>query len=57
MKKRLLELGKDLLIALLLCSLLLLAVAAVPVETIRDNPGLSKLLQPLAPLLGLPEAE
>ena len=57
MKKRLLELGKDLLIALLLCSLLLLAAAAVPVETIRDNPGLSKLLQPLAPLLGLPEAE
>ena len=55
--KRLIEIGKDLLIVFLLCSLLLLAIAAVPTETIRANPRLSKYLQPLAPVLGLPEAE
>lgn len=55
--KQLLELGKTLLIIVLLCTLVLLAVASVPVETIRDNPRLSRYLQPLAPLLGLPEAE
>lgn len=55
--KRFVELGKDILIILLLCSLLLLAVAAVPTKTIRDNPKLSQLLQPFGPLLGLPEAE
>ena len=55
--KKLLELGKTLLIIVLLCTLALLAAASVPVETIRDNPRLSKYLQPMAPLLGLPEAE
>lgn len=55
--KRLKEFGKTLLIILLLCCLVLLAVASVPVETIRSDPNLSKLLQPFAPLLGLPEAE
>lgn len=55
--KRLLELSKTILIIILLCTLLLLAVAVVPTETIRDNPKLSQLLQPFAPLLGLPEAE
>ena len=55
--KRLIEIGKDILIVALLCSLLLLAVAAVPTETIRANPQLSRYLQPLAPILGLPEAE
>lgn len=57
MKRRLWELGKDILILLLVCSLLLLAAAALPAETIRQNHLLSRLLQPFAPVLGLPQAE
>lgn len=57
MKRRLWELGKDVLILLLLCSLLLLSAAALPSDTIRENHLLSRLLQPFAPILGLPQAE
>ena len=46
MKRRLWELGKDVLILLLLCSLLLLSAAALPSDTIRENHLLSRLLQP-----------
>ena len=53
MKRRLWELGKDVLILLLVCSLLLLAAAALPAETIRQNHLLSRLMQPFAPVLGL----
>ena len=56
-KRRLWELGKDVLILLLLCSLLLLSAAALPSDTIRENHLLSRLLQPFAPILGLPQAE
>lgn len=55
--KRFIEFGKDLLIVLLICSLILLAVTFVPLETIRNSPGLSRLVQPFAPLLGISEAE
>lgn len=55
--KRLTEVLKSIMILLLVCSLLLLAIMAMPMETVRSSPRLSKLLQPLAPLLGLPEAE
>ena len=55
--RRLVELLKSILIVLLLCSLTLLAVATVPTHTLREIPWLSSLLQPLAPLLGLPQAE
>ena len=55
--KRLAELGKSILIVLLLCSLALLAVASVPTDSLREIPWLSTVLQPVAPLLGLPEAE
>jgi len=55
--KRLVELLKSILIVLLLCSLVLLTVAAVPTHTLREIPWLSSLLQPFAPLLGLPQAE
>ena len=57
MKHKLLEAGKTLLIAVLICTLLLLTVIAVPKETIRSTPWLSNILQPLAPFLGLQEAE
>ena len=55
--KKLIELGKSLLIAVLICTLLLLTFAAMPVDMIRGNPTLSTVLQPFAPLLGLPQAE
>lgn len=55
--KRLIELGKSILIVLLICSLLLLFMAAIPMDTIRDVPWLSQLMQPIAPLLGLTQAE
>lgn len=57
MKQRLVETGKNILIALLICSLLLLSFTALPSQSIRSLPWLSRLLQPVAPLLGLPEAE
>lgn len=57
MKQRLLESGKNILIVLLICSLLLLSASALPAQSIRSVPWLSKLLQPVAPLLGLPEAD
>ena len=57
MKERLLEAGKSLLIIVLICTLLLLTVAAMPKEMIRSTPWLATVLQPLAPFLGLQEAE
>lgn len=55
--KRLVELIKTILIVLLICSLALLAVATVPTHTLRESPWLSTMLKPIAPLLGMPEAE
>ncbi len=57
MKTRILEAGKSLLIIVLICTLLLLTIAAMPREMIRGTPWLSNVLQPLAPFLGLQEAE
>lgn len=57
MKQRLIEIGKNVLIVLLSCSLLFLTLSAIPSHSIRTNPRLAGLLQPIAPLLGLPEAE
>ena len=57
MKKRVWETVKTLLIVLLFLSLLLLTIAAMPMDMIRGTPWLSTVLQPMAPLLGLPEAE
>lgn len=57
MKQRMIETLKSLLIVLLICTLLLLTAAAMPMDMIRGTPWLSSVLQPLAPLLGLPQAE
>lgn len=57
MKTRVIEICKNILIVLLICSLLLLSLMALPVESVRSNPWLSKLLRPLAPLLGTSRAE
>ena len=57
MKKQIWETTKTLLIVVLFGALLLLTVAALPKEMVRSTPWLSTVLQPLAPVLGLPEAE
>lgn len=57
MKRAIVEFLKNILIIVLVCTMLLLMVASLPTAQIRQTPWLSRLLQPLAPLLGLPEAE
>lgn len=57
MKRKLIETGKNILIIVLLCIMILLMVASLPTAQIRQTPWLSKVLQPLAPVLGLPETE
>ena len=57
MKRRLVELGKDAVLVLLLLGLILLTLLSLPVESVRQSPVLSAILQPLAPLLGLEQAE
>lgn len=57
MKTRFKEIGKNILIVLLFCSLLLLTLIALPTRSVSAIPWLSQLLQPMGPLLGLSEAE
>lgn len=57
MGHRILEIGKTILIVVLVCTLLLLFAASIPAETVRENHWLSQLLQPFAGLLGQPQAE
>lgn len=57
MKEKIKEFLKNILIVLLICTLLLLCIAVLPSHTIRSTPWLAQVLQPIAPLLGLPEAE
>ena len=57
MKKRVQELIKDVVIVMLAVSLIVLAVLSLPAQSIRKSPFLSSLLQPLASLLGLEQAE
>ncbi len=57
MKQRLIEIGKNIVIVLLSGTLLLLSLFAIPTASIEDRPWLAELLQPVAPLLGLSEAE
>ena len=57
MGHRILEIGKTVLIVVLVCTLLLLFAASIPAETVRENHWLSQLLQPFAGLLGQPQAE
>lgn len=57
MKRTVVELIKNIVIVVLLCTMVLLLVASLPAAQIRQMPFLSRLLQPLAPLLGLPQAE
>jgi len=56
-RDKLIETGKNILIVLLICTLLLLMVLALPTHSVSGMPWLSRLLQPMAPLLGMTEAE
>ncbi len=57
MGKSLLEAAKTLLIAVLICTMILLFAASIPADVVRSTPWLSTVLQPFGPLLGLPAAE
>jgi len=57
MKRTIVELLKNIVIIVLICTMVLLLVASMPAAQIRQTPLLSRLLQPFAPILGLPEAE
>lgn len=57
MKRRMVELGKDVVLVFLVLSLILLALLSLPTESVRNSPLLSAILQPLAPLLGMEQAE
>lgn len=57
MKQSWLEMGKNLLIAILIFTLVLLFAASIPTDVVRSTPWLSTVLQPFGPMLGLPAAE
>ena len=55
--RRIKEFLKTILLLFLIACLLLLTVASLPMERIRNTPWLASLLKPVAPLLGLPQSE
>ena len=57
MKRRTIELCKDVILVLLVVNLILLALMSLPTESVRKSPLLSALLPPLAPVLGMDQAE
>lgn len=57
MKRRTIELCKDVILVLLVVNLILLALMSLPTESVRKSPLLSALLQPLAQVLGMDQAE
>lgn len=57
MKRRTIELCKDIILVLLVANLILLALMALPTESVRQSPLLSAVLQPLAQVLGMDQAE
>lgn len=57
MNRSWLEMGKNLLIAILILTLVLLFAASIPTDVVRSTPWLSTVLQPFGPILGLPAAE
>lgn len=57
MKRRWIEIGKDLLIVLLALAVLVLALLAVPTRTLASVPRLSAVLKPFAGFFGLSQAE
>ena len=51
------EIGKDLLIVILVAALLTLTLLALPERTLTSSPVLSAALKPFAGLFGLDQAE
>lgn len=57
MRRRLIELGKDILIALLTLTILILLLLALPAKTLMGTPWLAAVVKPFAGLFGMNEAE
>ena len=57
MRKKWLELGKNILIALLVLAMICLVVLALPAKTVTDTPWLAAVLRPFASVLGLSQGE
>lgn len=57
MRRRLIELGKDIIIALLTLAILVLLLLALPVKTLTGTPWLAAAVKPFAGLFGINEAE
>ena len=57
MRRRLIELGKDIIIALLTLAILVLLLLALPVKTLTGTPWLAAAVKPFAGLFGMNEAE
>lgn len=55
--KRLWEIGKDVLIALLAAAILVLTVLALPSRFVQQTPWLATILKPFASVLGMQEAD
>lgn len=57
MAKKLLEIFKDILIAVLALAIVVLTLLALPARTITSTPWLAAILRPVAPLFGLSQSE
>ena len=57
MRRRLIELGKDIIIALLTLAIGVLLLLALPVKTLTGTPWLAAAVKPFAGLFGMNEAE
>ncbi len=57
MRRRLIELGKDIVIALLTLAILVLILLALPTRTLTSTPWLAAAIKPFAGLFGMNEAE
>lgn len=57
MRRRLIELGKDVLIVLLALAIVWLLVLALPAQTVANTPWLAALVRPFAPWLGFSQTE
>ena len=57
MRRRLIELGKDIVIALLTLAIGVLLLLAMPAKTLTNTPWLAAAVKPFAGLFGINEAE
>ena len=57
MARKILEIGKDVLIVILALAIVVLTLLALPTKTITSTPWLAAILRPVAPLFGLSQSE